>query len=304
MDVVSSHSSGTGPIVHYELPTADALQAKLVVERDSASALRYEVHMLRKQIAQSVAVLKTTIKYLMNFKTKQAETDHIVKHTIFIHSNVVLVHQTFKRKRAIADRGGAQAKYLEKTPTAANIMIMPVDIAQALRRKTPIPAKSTPNPVAKSLFAPERAPIAANRTPVPFLPSLEDKAYIVFRNFVRIFPSWKDYTADTKQFPVFLRNLRARTKVDCEDEQGLVAFFKHSLMKYHSYLRQAHIDGKPLNEISVKPLVLHLSDGDWNNLVTHWSRLQRKENIRSQGTTESRNYTAHCIALVSTSCPI
>ena len=39
MDVVSSHSSGTGPIVHYELPTADSLEAKLVVERDSASAL-------------------------------------------------------------------------------------------------------------------------------------------------------------------------------------------------------------------------------------------------------------------------
>ena len=32
MDVASSHSSGTSPIVHYELPTADALEAKLVVE--------------------------------------------------------------------------------------------------------------------------------------------------------------------------------------------------------------------------------------------------------------------------------
>ena len=53
MDVVSSHSSGTGPIVHYELPTADTLEAKLVVERDSASTLRDVVDMLRKQIAQS-----------------------------------------------------------------------------------------------------------------------------------------------------------------------------------------------------------------------------------------------------------
>ena len=78
MDVVSSHISGTGPIVHYELPTADALEAKLV-ERDSTSALRDEVDMLRKQTAQSVAVLKTTIKYLVDFKTKQAETNHIVK---------------------------------------------------------------------------------------------------------------------------------------------------------------------------------------------------------------------------------
>ena len=79
MDVVSSHISGTGPIVHYELPTVDALEAKLVVERDSASALRDEVDMLRKQTTQSQAVLKTTIKYLVDFKTKEAETDHIVK---------------------------------------------------------------------------------------------------------------------------------------------------------------------------------------------------------------------------------
>ena len=35
--------------------------------------------MLRKQTAQSQAVLKTTIKYLVDFKMKQAETDQIVK---------------------------------------------------------------------------------------------------------------------------------------------------------------------------------------------------------------------------------
>ena len=111
-------------------------------------------------------------------------TYSICHHTIFIHSNDVLVYQTFKRKRAIADRGGAQAKYLEKvvapdksnsplgvvaispdpqntptladsspttlvisdaptqqTPTAANSMIMPVDIAPALRCKTPHSSK-------------------------------------------------------------------------------------------------------------------------------------------------------------------
>ena len=79
-------------------------------------------------------------------------------------------------------------------------MIMPVDIAPAVRRKTPIPAKSAPNPVAKSLFEPEKAPIAANRTPVPFLPSLEDEAYVVVRNFVRIFPSWKDYIQTQNNF--------------------------------------------------------------------------------------------------------
>ena len=79
MDVVSPHSCGIGPIMHYELPTANALEAKLVVERDSASALRYEVDMLRKQTAQSQEVFKTTIKYLVDFKTKQAETGQIVK---------------------------------------------------------------------------------------------------------------------------------------------------------------------------------------------------------------------------------
>ena len=71
MDIASSHSSGTVPVVHYELPTADALEAKLVVERDSASGLRDEVDMLRKQIAQSQAVLKTTIKYLVDFRSEE-----------------------------------------------------------------------------------------------------------------------------------------------------------------------------------------------------------------------------------------
>ena len=79
MDIVSSHSSGTGPILHHELPTADALEAKLVGERDSSSALRDEVDISRKQTTQSQAVIKTTIKYLVDFKTKQAETDRIVK---------------------------------------------------------------------------------------------------------------------------------------------------------------------------------------------------------------------------------
>ena len=70
MGVVSSHNSGTGRIVHHELPTVDALEAKLLVERDFASALRDEVDMFRKRTTQSQAVLKTTIKYLVDFKSK------------------------------------------------------------------------------------------------------------------------------------------------------------------------------------------------------------------------------------------
>ena len=52
MDVVSSHNSGTGPIVHHELPTGDALEATPLVKRDSSTALRYEVDMLMKQTTQ------------------------------------------------------------------------------------------------------------------------------------------------------------------------------------------------------------------------------------------------------------
>ena len=90
MDVASSHSSGTGPIVHYELPTADALEAKLVVERDSASALRDEVDMLRKQTTQSQAVLKTTIKYLVDFK--DIDPDYYCKPGLLTILLVFLTH--------------------------------------------------------------------------------------------------------------------------------------------------------------------------------------------------------------------
>ena len=69
MDVASSHSSGTGPIVHYELPTVDALEAKLVVERDSASALRDEVDTLRKQTSQS-----------QHYKDNPYKATHILQH--------------------------------------------------------------------------------------------------------------------------------------------------------------------------------------------------------------------------------
>ena len=79
MDVASSHSSGTGPIVHYELPTADALEANLVVERILLLHLEMKLTCWGSKQPQSQAVLKTTIKYLVDFETKQAETDQIVK---------------------------------------------------------------------------------------------------------------------------------------------------------------------------------------------------------------------------------
>ena len=79
VDVVSSDSSGTRPIMHHELLTTDALEAKLVVERDSASALRDEIDMLRKQTAQSQAVLKTTIKYLVDFKRSKLRLTRLLR---------------------------------------------------------------------------------------------------------------------------------------------------------------------------------------------------------------------------------
>ena len=62
-----------------------------------------------------------------------------------------------------------------------------------------------PNP-----FSNQREPQLQQIGPLfHFFPSFEDEAnYIVVKNFVRIFPSWKDYTADTEKFPVFLHNLR------------------------------------------------------------------------------------------------
>ena len=72
-------------------------------------------------------------------------TYSICHHTIFIHSNVVLVYQTFKRKRAIADRGGAQAKYLEKVvaPDKSNSPLGVVAISPD-PQNTPTLADSSP----------------------------------------------------------------------------------------------------------------------------------------------------------------
>jgi hypothetical protein len=61
------------------LPAVDALEAELSVERECASAFRDEVDILRNQTAQSHAVLMKTVKYLVDFRTKHAETASTVK---------------------------------------------------------------------------------------------------------------------------------------------------------------------------------------------------------------------------------
>ena len=49
------------------------------------------------------------------------------------------------------------------------------------------------------------------------------------------------------------------------------------------------------------PTTLVISDAPTQQTPTAANRMK---NIHSQETTESRNYTAHCIALVSISCPV
>ena len=64
---------------------------------------------------------------------------------------------------------------------------------------------------------------------------------------MRIFPSWKDYTADTEQFPVFLRNLRVSnvlmlfmviTAYVSADRRHKISFFQ-ALVDEVSFLPEA-----------------------------------------------------------------
>ena len=95
-------------------------------------------------------------------------TYSICHHTIFIHSNVVLVYQTFKRKRAIADRGGAQAKYLEKVvaPDKSN---SPLDVVAISPdpQNTPTLADSSPTTLVISDAPTQQTPTAANSMIMP-----------------------------------------------------------------------------------------------------------------------------------------
>ena len=95
-------------------------------------------------------------------------TYSIYHHTIFIHSNDVLVYQTFKRKRAIADRGGAQAKYLEKVvaPDKSNSPLGVVAISPD-PQNTPTLADSSPTTLVISDAPTQQTPTAANSMIMP-----------------------------------------------------------------------------------------------------------------------------------------
>ena len=101
---------------------------------------------------------------------------------------------TFKRKRAIADREGAQAKYLEKvvapdksnsplgvvaispdpqnTPTLADSSPTTLVISDAPTQQTPTAANSMIMPVDIALAVRRKTPIPAKSTPNPVAKSL------------------------------------------------------------------------------------------------------------------------------------
>ena len=108
-------------------------------------------------------------------------TYSICHHTIFIHSNDVLLYQTFKRKRAIADRGGAWVKYLEKvvTPDKSNSPLGVVAISPD-PQNTPTLAYSSPTTLVISDAPTQQTPTAANSMmmPVDIAPALWHKTPI------------------------------------------------------------------------------------------------------------------------------
>ncbi len=105
---------------------------------------------------------------------------HLSSYHVF-HSNVVLVHQTFKRKRAIADRGGAQAKYLEKVvaPDKSNSPLGVVAISPD-PQNTPTLADSSPTTLVISDAPTQQTPTAANIMimPVDIAPAVRRKTPI------------------------------------------------------------------------------------------------------------------------------
>ena len=87
-------------------------------------------------------------------------------------------------------------------------MPISVAIAPAVPQKNPTPAKSTASPPAEDLSQLQGRTILVDWNPIPFIPSLEDNAFNVVRDYVHIFPSWEDYSEDKHHFHIFLSNLR------------------------------------------------------------------------------------------------
>ena len=100
----------------------------------------------------------------------------ICHHTIFIYSNVVLVHQTFKRKSAVIGRGGARTKYSEKvvTPDKSNSPLGVIVISPDPQNTGPTLADSSPTTLVIFDAPTQETPTAANSMmmPVDIAPAL------------------------------------------------------------------------------------------------------------------------------------
>ena len=79
------------------------------------------------------------------------------------------MYQTFKRKRAIADRGGAQAKYLEKVvaPDKSNSPLGVVAISPDPENTATTLADSSPTTLVISDAPTQQTPTAANSMIMP-----------------------------------------------------------------------------------------------------------------------------------------
>ena len=109
----------------------------------------------------SLSIIYEYMPYLSIFCTYS-----MCHHTIFIHWNVVLVYKTFKRKWAIADCGGAQAKYLEKVvaPNKSNSPLGVVAISPN-PQNTPTLADSSPTTLVISDAPTQQTPTTADTSP-------------------------------------------------------------------------------------------------------------------------------------------
>ena len=95
-------------------------------------------------------------------------TYSICHHTMFFHSNVVLVHQTSKRKRVIAEPEGAPVKslknvvVLEKSDSTPLILV----VQPVTQNVGPTPADCTHTSLATPLAPPHRTYTPAKGMPI------------------------------------------------------------------------------------------------------------------------------------------
>ncbi|KAL6593303.1 hypothetical protein ACP70R_049056 [Stipagrostis hirtigluma subsp. patula] len=140
---------------------------------------------------------------------------------------------------------------------------------------------------------------------------LASECGIAVRNYVPIFPHWKEYKKDENKEVVtnYMDKVAVRFDMDVEDmaiKDACTDMLKNGVRQMRYRLKKHYFDGVPPNEVlakcppRVKPEV-------WANLVQKWSDPKHKETctknkenrgkVRLNQTTGSRSYIAHCYAL-------